>query len=190
MNQAAHRKRNPRKAFLVLLRIAQSVVSGILLALLFFFAREEWFPLPSVAGRWAVEMHTTDTSYRPYEGMRVQYVAILWREGSIIKGTIEKISETTSTGTHTYTAEDRTRGEIEGFIHKLYFSKDRITVHIIEQGERRQFTHFHDVTVQRPDSMAGTFIATSADSQGDVTWRRTTGGSHGTNTPLGDRQRR
>ena len=173
MNQEAHRQRHPKKTLRVLANIAQSVVSGILLALLFFFAREEWFPLPSVAGRWTVEMHTTETSYGPYEGMRVLYVAILWREGPIIKGTIEKISETTSKGTETYTAEERTRGEIEGFIHKYYFSQDRITVHIIEQGELRQFTHFHDLTMHPADSMTGAFIATSADSEGDVTWRRT-----------------
>ena len=184
MNQKAQRHHDPKRALRLLSNIAQSVVSGILLALLFFFAREQWFPLPSIAGRWTVEMHTTATSYRPYEGMRVQYVAILWREGPILKGTIEKISETTAAGTETYTAEERTRGEIEGVIHKLYFSKDRITVNIIEQGEIRQFTHYHDLTVQRKDSLTGAFIATAADSEGDVTWRRSP-------TPVhpGDRQR-
>ena len=122
-------------------------------------------------------MHTTKTSYAPFEDMTVQYEAILWREGAIIKGTIEKTAETTSVGSKTYTAEERTRGDIESFIHKLYLSKDRIAVHITEQGALRQFTHFHDLTVQRADSMTGTFIVTSADSEGEVTWWR----------PVGDR---
>lgn len=170
MNDAPHF--DWRKLLPGLSNIGQSLISGVVLAILFFVAREIWFPLPSIAGRWTVEMHTTKTAYRPYENMRVQYVAILWREGSIVKGTVEKTSEVTSAGTTTYTAEQRTRGEVEGYIHKLYFSKDRIAVNVIEQGELRQFTHYHDLVVERQDSMAGTFIATSADSEGDVTWRR------------------
>lgn len=161
-----------RKLLPALSNIVQALVSGVLLAILFFVAREIWFPPPTIAGRWTVEMYTTKTAFRPYEHMRVQYVAILWREGSIVKGTVEKTSEVTSAGTEIYTGEQRTRGEVEGYIHKLYFSKDRITVNIIEQGEVRQFTHYHDLVVERQDSMAGTFIATSADSEGEVTWRR------------------
>ena len=49
-------------------------------------------------------MRTTKTAYRPYEDMKVQYVAILWRQGATVKGTIEKISDVTSAGTETYTA--------------------------------------------------------------------------------------
>ena len=125
-----------------------------------------------MAGRWTVEMHTTKTAYRPFEGMVVKYVAILWREGTTVKGTIEKTFEATSTDTTTYIGEDRTRGTIEGYIHKLYLSKDRIALTIIEEGAVRESTQFHDLTVERPDSMAGPFIATAANSEGQVTWRR------------------
>ena len=117
MNHDAGPRPDSRKALRVLPNIFQSVISGIILALLFFVAREKCFPLPSVAGRWTVEMPTTKTAYRPYEDMKVQYVAFLWREGTIIKGTIEKTSDVTSAGTNTYTAGERTRGVIEGYIH-------------------------------------------------------------------------
>ena len=175
MNHDARLRPDLRKIFPVLSNMCQSVVSGVILALLFFAAREIWLPLPSVTGRWTLEMRTTQTTYRPYEDMTVRYVAILWREGPVIKGTIEKTSDVTSAGEEIYTAESRTRGDIEGYIHKLYFSKDRITMHIVEHGELRQFTHFHDLTVENSDRMAGTFIATAADSEGEVTWQRPVG---------------
>ena len=172
MNSKPRPRQASTKATSVLMNVVQSLVSGIILAFLFFVAREICFPLPSVAGRWTVEMHTTQTAYRPYEGMVVRYVAILWREGTTVKGTIEKTFEATSTDTATYIGADRTEGEIEGYIHKLYLSKDRIVLTIIEEGAVRESTHFHDLTVERADSMTGRFIATAADSEGEVIWRR------------------
>ena len=121
-------------ALRVLANTSQSVLSGVVLAILFFASKEIWAPLPSVAGRWTVEMHTTKTDYRPYQDMIVKYVAILWREGANIKGTIEKVAEIIATDTTTYVGDQRTRGEIEGHIHKLYLSKDRLALHIIEEG--------------------------------------------------------
>ena len=157
----------------VLSNIVQGVIGGMVLALLFFVAREVWFPLPSVDGRWTVETHTTKTAYGPYQDMRVRYIALIWREGPVIKGTMEKVSEiTTSRGTVPYIGEERTRGEIEGYIHKLYFSKDRVAFHIVEGGSERESTTLHDVTVADKDRMVGTFIATAADSEGDVVWQR------------------
>ena len=35
-------------------------------------------------------MHTERTNYNPYQNMELRYVAILWREGPNIRGTIEK----------------------------------------------------------------------------------------------------
>ena len=161
-----------RRVSRVLVNVSQSILSGVILAILFFVSREVWFPLPSVAGRWLVETHTTKTNYRPYQGMVVEYVAIVWREGANIKGTIEKISEVTATDTTTYVGDQRIRGDIEGHVHKLYLSKDRIALHIIEEGTRRQSTDFHDLTVEGDDRLVGTFISTAADSEGTVTWRR------------------
>ena len=76
--------------------IIATVVGGVTLALLFFWAREKLFPLPNIAGRWYLEMRTVNTSYEPYTGMVLRYVAMLWREGNRIQGTAEKIYENSS----------------------------------------------------------------------------------------------
>ena len=152
--------------------IASTIVGGVVLAVLFFFAREKCFPLPKVAGRWHVEMQTINTTYNPYRGMVLQYVAMLWHEGIGIKGTIEKVYEDSTTGKRRYVGKNRTRGTIEGYIDKRYFSKDRIYLHIIEDGHGRQSTHFHDLLVKRSGRMTGTFSAMVASSEGKATWQR------------------
>ena len=152
--------------------VASTVAGGGILALLFFFLREKCFSLPTMAGCWEVEMRTAKTDYRPYQNMVLRYVAMLWRDGSRIRGTVEKIYENSSTGERNYTGKDRTRGEIEGYIDKRYFSKDRICIHIVEEGKRREFTHLHELKMEKPGRMAGTFCSMAADSQGEATWRK------------------
>ena len=144
----------------------------MLLAILFFLSREIWFPLPNITGKWHVEMRTSKTAYEPYEDMVLRYIAIAWREGPVIKGTVEKVYENSSTGEREYVGKDRTRGRVEGHIDKRYFSKDRVSLHIVEDGHGRESTSFHELVVQRNASMTGTFFAMAADSLGEVTWQR------------------
>ena len=112
------------------------------------------------------------TAYNPYQGMVLRYVAMLWREGIGIKGTIEKVYEDSQTGKRAYVGTKRTRGTIEGYIDKRYFSKDRIYLHIVEKGHGRESTHFHDLLVKSSGRMTGTFSAMVASSEGEATWQR------------------
>ena len=152
--------------------MASTVSGGVLLAILFFLSREKWFPLPKITGKWQVEIRIHNTAYKPYEGMVLRFIAMIWREGAVIKGTSEKVYENSSTGERKYVGENRTRSKIEGYIDKRYFSKDRVSLHIIEVGENRESTNFHDLVVQKNDRMSGIFHTTAADSEGEVTWQR------------------
>lgn len=152
--------------------IGSTVICGAILAFLFFLIKEKCFPLPNVTGRWHVEMRTVKTAYNPYQHMVLQYVAMLWREGSKIKGTAEKVYENSSTGKRNYVGQNRTRGEIEGYIDKRYFSKDQVSLHIIEDGHGRQSTHFLNLLVEKGGHMTGTFSSMVADSEGEVTCQR------------------
>ena len=117
-------------------------------------------------------MHTSKTAYEPYEGMVLRYIAIVWREGSVIKGTVEKVYENSSTGEREYVGKNRTRGQVEGHIEKRYFLKDGVSLHIVEDGHGRQSTCFYELVVQRNDRMTGVFFAMAAASEGEVTWQR------------------
>ena len=82
----------------ILLNTLSTVFGGVLLALLFFFAKEYLFPRPEISGNWTFEIKTIQTEYKPYQGMVLRYVAMLWCEGPNVFGTTEKVYENSSTG--------------------------------------------------------------------------------------------
>lgn len=149
-----------------------TVIGGGTLAFLFFWIREKIFPLPQITGRWFFDMHTLNSAYNPYKGMTLRYIAMLWREGSRIEGTVEKIYENSSTGEREYVAKNRTRGVVQGYVQKNYFSKDRVVLHVIEEGHGRESTNFHDLIVKSGDEMAGSFSSMIANQDGEVKWQR------------------
>jgi len=149
-----------------------TVSGGVFLTLLFFWLKEKCFPLPVVTGRWYFEVRTVNTTYNPYRGMVLRYVAMLWREGNCIKGTVEKIYENSSTGERKYVGTNRTRGIAEGFVEKNYFSKDQVVLHVVEDGHGRESTNLYDLTVISDENMTGKFSSMVADQDGDVVWQR------------------
>ena len=151
---------------------ASTIFGGLVLAFLFFLAREKCFPPPTVTGRWHVEMRFRNSRYKPYNNMTLRYVAMLWREGNRVRGTAEKVHEDSSTGKRDFVGNNRTRSVIDGHIDKRIFSRDRVTLHIVEDGHGRESTHFHDLTVQRNQQMKGTFSAMVADAEGEAIWQR------------------
>lgn len=156
----------------IAINLISAVIGGLILALLFFLMKEKIYPLPEIVGRWYFEMHTENTAYGPYRGMTLRYVAILWREGHVVRGTVEKIHEESSTGDRNYVGSDRTRGEISGYIEKNYLGKDRLFLHIVEDSTERESTCFHELTLTSRHSMDGRFASTIADQDGSVSWQR------------------
>lgn len=152
--------------------LLSTVIGGGILAFVFFWIREKVFPLPDITGRWFFETQTVNSAYNPYKGMVLRYVAMLWREGNRIEGTVEKIYENSSTGEREYQGKNRTRGVLEGYIQKNLFSKDRVVLHVVENGFGRKSTHFYEVIVHSNNEMQGTFSSMIANQDGKVKWQR------------------
>ena len=152
--------------------IVGTIIGGLILALILFWVREKLYTPPPVTGRWYFKMCTTVTDYDPYKEMILTYLAIIWREGNNIKGTTEKIHEKSSTGERKYTGEHRILGSIEGCVEKRYFGKDLVFFHIVEDGERRQSTHFHRLISISNNKMEGEFTSTVANQEGETVWKR------------------
>lgn len=152
--------------------IIATVLGGMALTLLFFFAKEKLFPLPHLTGRWYIEQLTQNTAYKPYAGMILRYVVMLWREGNRIEGTAEKIYEKSSTGERPFVGTNRTRAAVFGYVEKKYLGKDRVYLHVVEDGHGRESTHYYDLAIDDPDIMSGTFTSMVADQDGLVKWQR------------------
>lgn len=148
-----------------------TIVGGVILAVLFFLAKEKLFPLPKLTGRWYLEQTTQSTAYASYAGMVLRYVVMLWREGNRVEGTAEKIYENSSTGERTFTGENRTRATVTGYVEKKYFGKDRIYLHVIEDGHGRESTTFYEITADCAETFHGNFSSMVADQNGTVKWQ-------------------
>ena len=114
---------------------------------------------------------TNKSAYSKFENMELRYTVILWCEGTKIYGTSEKTSENSSAGAFDYVGPNRVRGEIGGVILKRIFSKDKIKLHIVEHGEKRDSTIYYDLVIKK-DCMTGTLLSTAGDSKGTVNWQR------------------
>ncbi len=149
-----------------------TVIGGGILAFLFFWLREKVFPIPKIAGRWFFEIRTINTAYKPYEGMILRYIAMFWQAGNRIQGTVEKIYENSSTGEREYIGKNRTRGVAEGYIEKNYFSKDRLVLHVVEDGHGRESTNIYDLVIDSSEEITGSFSSMVANQDGEARWQR------------------
>ena len=63
-----------------------------------------------LSGPWHIETCTVKTEFKKFEGMVLRYRAMFFREGSIIRGTAEKVYEDSNTlNDHNYVGPNRTR---------------------------------------------------------------------------------
>jgi len=152
--------------------VVETLVGGVLLTFLFFLGKEKFFPLPSITGRWYFELKTELTAYNPYQDMVLRYVGFLWLEGNRIEGSVEKVYENSSTGERSYVGTDRTRGVVSGYVKKNYLGKDRIFLHVVEDGHGRESTNLYDLTY-KASGMSGKFFSMVADQSGTTTWQKT-----------------
>jgi hypothetical protein len=97
---------------------------------------------------------------------------MLWQEGEIVHGTFEKIYERSSTGERSYVGKNRTRGSVEGCMQKNYLSRDRVFLHLEEDGIQRSSTIVFDLVKNTDTELSGLFYSTAGDQSGTVKWQR------------------
>lgn len=150
-----------------------TLVGSILLATLFFLLREKVFGYKELDGSWVYEQKTITSAFNPYMGMTVTFLVLLARDGNRIYGSAEKISDKTSYGKkREYVGKDRSRAEIQGHIEKRYFSRDRISIHIVENSVSRTSSTFHILECINDKNMEGRFSSTISNQTGEVVWTR------------------
>jgi hypothetical protein len=150
-----------------------TVAGGMILAFLLFAIKEWFFPLPRITGRWFFETRCLTTSYKPFSGMILRYVAMIWQEGTLIHGTFEKTYELSSTGERDYVGNNRVRGTLEGHIAKFYLTRDKVYMHLVEEGVQRSSSTVFELVKKGSSEMSGVFHSTAADQSGIVSWQHT-----------------
>jgi hypothetical protein len=156
----------------ILAGVIAALISGPILAFFFFFFKEKVFGIPDITGKWYFEMTTVNSAYNPYKGMVLRYIAVIWREGNKISGTVEKVYENSSTGEREYVGDKRSRGHADGYYELNYLSKDKIYIHIKEQGSGRESTNYFELIRENNSSLTGAFNSFTANQDGLSTWQR------------------
>ncbi len=152
--------------------IGSTVIGGVLLALIFFLAKEFVFPFPNLSGLWNFVEHTAKTSYRPYENMKMTYHALLGQEGPVVYGSGEKVYSASDNKNEEYTGAARVRIEIRGYLTKRYFRPSILEIYYLEKGKLRESSTIHNLRIRSKKELRGAFTSTIADSTGTVVWAR------------------
>lgn len=157
----------------LLANVLATVIGGCILTFLLFLIREKFSLLPDINGMWHLKNITENTVYNPYKGMTLGYTAMLWCEGNRVSGTIEKIYENSVNGERAFVGKNRCRGVVDGYIQKSYYAKDKIVLHVVEDGFGRESTYSYELKFhKKSNTLEGKFSTMVADQDGYTTWSR------------------
>jgi hypothetical protein len=151
------------------------------------------YPISQISGRWYLQTQTENTARNPFRGMHLKYEAIVWQEGAVVRGTTEKIYESSSTVRRQIEGTNRISGDLSGYSDRFVFSPNRVRLHLAEKGQERTSTAFFDLLCERPpflrrlfglsddrrsegrrsgQVMQGVFQSTAGSSSGRSIWSR------------------
>ena len=68
--------------------------------------------------------------------MHLKYEAMIWQAGSAVNGSTEKVFEHNSVEAFEFDNVKRTHGKLEGYIDRFYLRRNRVILHLTEQGRR------------------------------------------------------
>lgn len=146
--------------------LASTILGGITLTILFFAFKEKIFPPPNISGFWILTTTTDKSDYAPYKGLVIKYESILWREGLLVKGTIEKKYERSKKGEIAHQGNNRRRGYVEGYIEKNYLKKDSLVLHVTLNDFGRESTYFFKFDFKSKNLAQGMFHSMVASQSG------------------------
>jgi hypothetical protein len=149
--------------------IIVTVVGGLILALLLFLLNEYVFKKANLTGEWKTTICITETTYRPYENLKIEYKVHLLQKGAELLGSGEKIKDIHTDGSETkFAADKRVQLDIDGYFEKKYFRKCKIYLQVNEAGRIRETRATYTLTFDNKNKMTGTFISTAANQKGLV----------------------
>ncbi|WAH59977.1 hypothetical protein LZ023_10725 [Pseudomonas silvicola] len=161
-----------------------SLVAALIAAALLFIVREFFIKAANYSGAFYIKTTVEETARNPYRGMEVFYTLVVYSDGHIVAGTSEKTGEICVAHSMEYEGKNKRRGVVSGVVERNYFRSSVMNIHIIEQGQEREYTTYMSIKVRRYRSAngvySGTFYSTAANSKGSVLCGRAVFSEHPT----------
>jgi hypothetical protein len=159
------------KDFLV--KLFSSIISAIVVALVFFVWNDYFYKTSDICGVWEVETKTTETTHKEYQNLTIFFDALLQQNSTSISGTGEKTSEVLfQQEPFEYERTKRVQIEINGNLKNNFLRNDYVVIHWMEHGRMRETSTIFYLEVIDKNTMKGEFVSTAANSKGTGVWRR------------------
>ena len=152
--------------------VVGAIIGAFLISILFFTFSDFIFKAPNLNGKWYAITSTDITHHKPFQGMILIFEVIIHQKGENISGTAERIAEIVKGNRYDYDYEKRVRVEVDGSIDRNFLSKDKVNIHWLEHGNKRDSSAFFNILRFNDHYMFGEFNSTVANSQGKVEWVR------------------
>ncbi|MEH6467449.1 MAG: hypothetical protein V7722_07435 [Porticoccus sp.] len=152
-----------------------SLISAVLIALVFSLWNDFIYKKDQLSGYWKVEYETLHSSYNKYIGLKTSYEFVIGQTGSTLSGTGEKVSENSINGDFEYDRDQRNHLDLNGSLGYRIFSKNTVDIVYKENGKKRPSSTILNLVIESNDTISGTFISTIASSKGKVTLTRVNG---------------
>ena len=149
-----------------------TIAGGLTLTLLYFVIGSRLLRPPNINGIWLFKSKVSRTKYNPYRNMELIFKAHLLQDGNRIHGSAEKVYEL-SDKEILYVGKQRDQLEIEGTIHKSYFGRSHVFLHMRIDGLERSSSGYATLKCKgfsRNARLEGTLSMTAGDSYGLTTW--------------------
>jgi hypothetical protein len=151
-----------------------TIIGGIFLTVFYFALAQKILRPPRLSGTWILESTILQTRYNPFRGMVLRYKVLLLQSGPDLRGTAEKVYES-SDKVREFTGVNRTTATLEGTIRKAYVGRTTIFFHVAEEGEQRSFSWVAEARCQRFGrhmNFRGYFSSTAGDASGIITLKQ------------------
>lgn len=152
-----------------------SYIIGILVfascGLITFSIKEFYKKPPSFSGTFYLKLKTLKSAYNPYINLESFYMITTINDSNTKSvGRIEKIYDIEPSGyKRNYVGKNRNTGNIHLSIERFYVRKNKLSMHIIFQGDKNGAQRDSSVIVTFDSAKkitTGTFNSTAADSKG------------------------
>lgn len=154
-----------------------SLVAALTAATILFVIRESFNRAATFSGTFYVKLNVEETARNPYRGMDIYYTVVVYSDGHVVSGTSEKTGEKCIEHSMEYIGANRKRGIVNGMIERNYLRSSVMNIHIVEQGQDREYTTYMSIKISRYRLVwglfTGTFYSTAANSKGSVLCGRT-----------------
>jgi len=152
-------------------KILLSVLTTLILGVI-YFAYDNWiYPTPDVSGKWEFETTVESTSYDKFQGMKLTYEVFLTQNNEQLSGKGEKFKEDLNGAVMEYIGTQRTPIIVTGRVEKKFLGKHIIHIQYELKGKIRDTTAQQKLELQ-DNTMNGRFSSTIARESGAVVWHR------------------